>query len=65
MTTTDGDGAAIPMEPLVQVAAIQRELAVRFAWSHGDVLLIDNYLVGHGRAGFSGKRDIQVALLGG
>jgi alpha-ketoglutarate-dependent taurine dioxygenase len=65
MTTTFGDGAPIPMEPLVQVAAIQRELAVRFPWSHGDMLLIDNYAVGHGRAGFSGKRDIQVALLGG
>jgi hypothetical protein len=40
-----------------------RELAVGFSWSHGDVLLLDNYLVAHGRNTFDGTRDIQVALM--
>ena len=34
-----------------------------FPWSHGDVLLIDNYLTAHGRNTYTGRRDIQVALI--
>ena len=38
-------------------------LIVRFPWSHGDVMLLDNFLTAHGRNSYTGKRDVQVALL--
>jgi hypothetical protein len=61
--STYGDGGEIPMELIEPVKPMVNALAVSFPWCHGDVLLIDNYLVGHGRETFTGRRDIQVALL--
>jgi alpha-ketoglutarate-dependent taurine dioxygenase len=61
--STYGDGGEIPLELLEPINPMLRELAVTFSWSHGDIMLIDNYLVGHGRMPFTGKRDIQVVLL--
>jgi alpha-ketoglutarate-dependent taurine dioxygenase len=58
-----GDGAAMPATDLDPVYdAIEAE-ETAFAWHKGDVLLIDNILVAHGRNPFEGARDIQVALL--
>jgi alpha-ketoglutarate-dependent taurine dioxygenase len=59
-----GDGTDIPVELLDPVNPMMRELAVTFPWCHQDIMLVDNYIVGHGRTPFTGKRDIQVALLG-
>jgi alpha-ketoglutarate-dependent taurine dioxygenase len=64
LTTTYGDGTPIPVEQVEPIVALQREIAVAYPWSHGDIMLIDNYLVGHGRTPYTGRRDIQVALLG-
>jgi alpha-ketoglutarate-dependent taurine dioxygenase len=35
---------------------------VRFTWEAGDVLLLDNMLAAHGRAAFSGQREVLVAM---
>ena len=35
---------------------------VRFRWRRGDLLLLDNYLVAHGRMPFRGERRILVAM---
>jgi hypothetical protein len=61
--TTYGDGS--PIEPADLDAlydAIDR-LIVAFPWSAGDVMILDNFLVAHGRNAYSGERDVQVALL--
>ena len=35
---------------------------VKFRWQRGDLLLVDNYLVAHGRMPFRGERRILVAI---
>ncbi|WP_375396598.1 TauD/TfdA family dioxygenase [uncultured Sphingomonas sp.] len=60
---TFGDGAPIPEAPLATVYAAYAAHRVGFAWSHGDVLMLDNHLVAHGRNSFTGLRDVQVGLL--
>jgi alpha-ketoglutarate-dependent taurine dioxygenase len=60
-----GDGR--PIEPEVMNAvrdAYERE-TVRFEWQAGDVLLLDNLLVAHGRDPYAGKRDVVVGMTGG
>jgi alpha-ketoglutarate-dependent taurine dioxygenase len=36
--------------------------AISFRWERGDVLLLDNYLVAHGRNPYEGPRKILVAM---
>jgi len=57
-----GDGT--PFEPLVldQLREIYRQETIRFQWLKGDLLLLDNMLVAHGRAPFTGPRQIVVAM---
>jgi acyl transferase domain-containing protein/acyl-CoA synthetase (AMP-forming)/AMP-acid ligase II/alpha-ketoglutarate-dependent taurine dioxygenase len=57
-----GDGT--PFEPgtLDAVREAFRETMVAFPWRKGDVLLLDNMLVAHGRMPFSGPRRIVVSM---
>jgi alpha-ketoglutarate-dependent taurine dioxygenase len=59
-----GDGG--PIEPDV-AETIRRAYAAEaayFTWQRGDVLLVDNILVAHGRAPFEGERTVLVAMAG-
>jgi hypothetical protein len=56
------DGTAIPAEYVIQVRDRGLEAAVDVNWCEGDVLVIDNVLVGHGRRPFSGRRRVLVAM---
>jgi alpha-ketoglutarate-dependent taurine dioxygenase len=57
-----GDGGAIDRPLLDHVRAAYRAETVTFAWERGDLLLLDNMLVAHGRAPYSGPRRILVAM---
>ncbi len=62
--TYHGDGTPIASEALDVIRAGYREAAVWHGWRRGDVLLIDNLSVAHGRAPFEGKRSILVGMAG-
>ena len=60
--TCYGDGAAIEPEVLGQIRAAFYEETVSFAWERGDVLMLDNMLVAHGREPYVGSRKIVVCM---
>jgi len=38
------------------------EETVSFPWQQGDILMLDNMLVAHGRAPYAGPREILVGM---
>lgn len=57
-----GDGSPIEESVIKEICHVYREAAVCFAWQKGDLLMVDNMLVAHGRAPFTGSRRILVAM---
>ena len=57
-----GDGTPIEDEVTEQIRQIYKSMSVVFPWQEGDVLLLDNFLVSHGRTPFEGERKICVAM---
>ncbi|MCP2243407.1 TauD/TfdA family dioxygenase [Lentzea aerocolonigenes] len=61
-SVTFADGSAIPAEHVTQIRDRGLSEAVNVDWRTGDLLLIDNVAVGHGRRSFTGPRRILVAM---
>lgn len=57
-----GDGTLIEDAVVAEISEIYNQLAVRFQWQAGDVILIDNMMVAHARDPFAGTRKILVAM---
>jgi alpha-ketoglutarate-dependent taurine dioxygenase len=57
-----GDGAEIEPAQLQAIMAAYQQQAIRFPWQRGDVLLLDNMLMAHARAPYTGERKIVVAM---
>ena len=57
-----GDGAPIEAAELEEVRRAYRETAVDVDWQTGDVLVLNNMLVAHGRRPYSGPRRILAAM---
>ncbi|PMB25858.1 condensation domain-containing protein, partial [Fischerella thermalis CCMEE 5319] len=57
-----GDGSTIDISVLDEIREVYQQVSVKFPWQQGDVLLLDNMLVAHGRNPFVGKRKILVAM---
>ncbi|THA25970.1 TauD/TfdA family dioxygenase [Streptomyces sp. RKND-216] len=64
-TTEAGDGTRFTTDELTSIRAAFAAETTTFDWQRGDVLLVDNMLVAHGRAPFTGDREIRVAMAGG
>ena len=58
-----GDGDPIPEAHLDRVRRALDDETTRFDWEPGDVLLIDNFRVAHGRDTFEGERRLLAALV--
>ncbi len=61
-SVTFADGSPIPGEYAVQVRDRGLSEAIDVDWRTGDLMLIDNVLVGHGRRSFTGERRVLVAM---
>jgi alpha-ketoglutarate-dependent taurine dioxygenase len=57
-----GDGTPIEPEVMDHLREAYRQETVSFPWEKGDLLMLDNMLVAHGRAPFSGPREILVGM---
>ena len=60
--TYHGDGSPIEPEVMEHLRAIYHRQTVSFPWQEGDVLLLDNLLVAHGRNPFQGARKVVVGM---
>ncbi len=58
-----GDGSEIDVEALGRAIEIADELTFDLNWQTGDVALIDNFRVMHGRRPYSGKRRVVASLV--
>jgi alpha-ketoglutarate-dependent taurine dioxygenase len=57
-----GDGSPIPAEVLEHLRGVYADCTVAFPWQRGDLLLLDNMKVAHGREPYDGARRILVAM---
>lgn len=57
-----GDGTPIPDEVANHIRDAYMEEKLKFTWSRGDLLLLDNLLTCHGREPYCGERQILVAM---
>lgn len=57
-----GDGTPIEPEVLDHLRAVYAGETIRFPWRRGDLLMLDNMMVAHGRAPFRGRRKVLVAM---
>ena len=57
-----GDGASIEPEVMDHLREAYRSETVSFPWQQGDLLMLDNMLVAHGRSPYSGSRQILVGM---
>lgn len=60
---TLGDGAALDASGINLAIELGDQYSFDLAWQAGDVALVDNYLVMHGRRPFEGQRRVLVSLV--
>ena len=59
-----GDGTAIQHADMAVAIELADELSFDIPWQTGDVALVDNFLVMHGRRPFQGTRKVLASLVG-
>lgn len=57
-----GDGELLEQSIVDLISELYEAHAVRFAWRHGDVVMLDNMLAAHARDPFEGARKMAVAM---
>ncbi|QIB45650.1 TauD/TfdA family dioxygenase [Streptomyces aureoverticillatus] len=59
---TYADGAPLTDEDLAEVRAAQRAHRIAEPWETGDIMIVDNMSVLHGRESFTGTRKVVVSM---
>ena len=57
-----GDGSPIEYSVLQEIREVLDECTISFPWKKGDILMLDNMLIAHGRSTFKGTRKVIVAM---
>jgi alpha-ketoglutarate-dependent taurine dioxygenase len=57
-----GDGSEIESSVIAEINAVYQQESVIFPWQKGDILMLDNMLVAHGRKPFLGSRKVLVGM---
>jgi len=57
-----GDGTEIEESVIREISEIYRQATISFPWKKGDILMLDNLLIAHGRNPYVGDRKIVVAM---
>jgi alpha-ketoglutarate-dependent taurine dioxygenase len=57
-----GDGEAIEKEALETIKDAYHKEEIVFNWQRGDLMILDNVLMAHGRKPYSGERKIAVSM---
>lgn len=57
-----GDGETIPFSDMESIYEAIAQNTIVFPWQKGDLLIIDNLIMGHGRNVYKGERKILVSL---
>jgi alpha-ketoglutarate-dependent taurine dioxygenase len=57
-----GDGSPFEAAALGEIREAYRRETVSFPWQAGDILMVDNMLVAHGREPYTGHRQVVVAM---
>jgi hypothetical protein len=57
-----GDGRNIPYDVLDHIREVYNQEKIKFKWSRGDIMILDNILTAHGREPFTGERKVAVAM---
>jgi alpha-ketoglutarate-dependent taurine dioxygenase len=57
-----GDGSPVTLDDLIPVYEAMERVTVSRPWQQGEILLLDNISVAHGRNPYEGRRDVRVAL---
>jgi alpha-ketoglutarate-dependent taurine dioxygenase/acyl carrier protein len=60
--TCYGDGSPFEDATLEEIQEAYRRETVSFSWQAGDILMVDNMLVAHGREPYTGQRQVVVAM---
>jgi len=58
-----GDNSEIPVNGMHHAIELADQLTFKLAWQTGDVALLDNFLVMHGRCPFQGERRVLASLI--
>ena len=60
-----GSGEPLDVKDLAATTALAEKFTIDLAWETGDVALVDNFLMMHGRRPFQGERSILASLVAG
>lgn len=63
LAITLGDGSPLDAEAVLLASELSEELTFDIPWQPGDVALLDNFAVMHGRRNFQGTRQVLASLV--